>query len=166
MLHAETVVAPEPIEGAVAQALLVKYTQEMYARWGGPIPEGGAGPETANADLVPPRGRFLIARVDGRPAGCIGLRQLDDSTGEIKRMFVHPLFRGRGLARRLLTEVEIAASQRGLTRLRLDTMASLVEARALYTSAGYRDISAYNRNIYAQHWMEKEVASDVEAGPS
>jgi ribosomal protein S18 acetylase RimI-like enzyme len=74
---------------------------------------------------------------------------------EIKRMFVRPAARGRGLGRRVLDELESAASELGYRRLRLDTAVSMTTAMALYRAAGYRDIPDYNGNSYASYWGEK-----------
>ncbi len=150
-------IAREPVDGPDARTLLAAYAHELQVRWDAPAVDDPT-PGPPHDGLTPPTGLFLLARVDGAPAGCVGLRILGADTGEIKRMFVAPAHRGRGLARRLLTAVEDAARVEGLSRLRLDTMAQLVEARALYVASGYRDIARYNTNPYAAHWMEKALA--------
>jgi GNAT superfamily N-acetyltransferase len=150
----------EAADGPTAQALLEDYERELHARWDGPLPhDPHADTDTSDmgAGLVPPDGLFLVARVEGTPAGCVGLRTLTPGTGEMKRMFVRPPFRGRGLGRRLLITVEDAARGLSLTRLRLDTMDDFVEALALYTSAGYREIAPYTTNPYVRHWLEKTL---------
>ena len=150
----------EPVHGPAARALLAECEQELYARWDAPPPPTAASdapPEPVDAGLAPPTGVFLVARLDDQPAGCVGLRTLDPLTGEIKRMYVGPDWRGAGLGRQLLAAAEQAAVELGLARVRLDTMAQLREARALYLSAGYRDIARYNTNPYAAHWMQKTL---------
>jgi putative acetyltransferase len=92
---------------------------------------------------APPRGRLLVVRSDGNAAGCVGLRPFDDDTGELKRLYVREEFRGRGLARALVTAVIDAARGEGYTRLRLDTHESMEPARTLYGSFGFREIPAY-----------------------
>jgi ribosomal protein S18 acetylase RimI-like enzyme len=72
-------------------------------------------------------------------------------------MWVDPAARGVGVGRSLLAALERAAVQLGCTTVRLDTAASLREALALYRSAGYLDIPAYNDNRYAAHWLAKRV---------
>lgn len=142
-----------------ASALLTDYERELFSRWNGPTLDD-PHPELPGAGLAPPAGLFLIARVDGEPAGCVGLRSLDDHHGELKRMFVRPAHRGRGLGRQLLEAAEAAArTTLGLRRVRLDTMAELVEARSLYLSAGYVEIGRYNTNPYARHWLEKDLGT-------
>jgi GNAT superfamily N-acetyltransferase len=106
-------------------------------------------------DLAPPHGAFLVARLDGEPVGCGAVRLLDAATAEIKRMWISPAARGRGVARRLLGDLEGVAGALGCTVVRLDTSAHLTEAIGLYRSSGYVDIPAYNDNLYAGLWLEK-----------
>ena len=89
--------------------------------------------------------------------GCGGLKRINDTTGEIKRMWVHPDWRGLGLGRRLLAELEAAAERMGYARVVLDTNETLTEAIALYDRAGYYSIERYNDNPYAQRWFAKEL---------
>jgi GNAT superfamily N-acetyltransferase len=111
---------------------------------------------TVTADeMVPPYGAFVVLYSDGEAVAGGGLRRLDDDVAEIKRMFVTPSARGRGLGRRVLEELEAVAAELGYRRLRLDTALSMTTAMALYRSAGYRDIPDYNGNSYASYWGEK-----------
>jgi putative acetyltransferase len=82
---------------------------------------------------------FLVTRVDERAVGCGALRRHDDGLGEIKRMYVNPQMRGRGIGRRLLQALEAEAARQGLTRVALETGVSQPEAIALYRHAGFRD---------------------------
>ncbi|QKW24104.1 GNAT family N-acetyltransferase [Kitasatospora sp. NA04385] len=151
---------PEPVESPGARLLLTEYQAEVYRRWSGPPPaEAMPAGAPADSELAAPHGVFLLARLDGRPAGCAGVRALGTGpgTGELKRLYVRPSARGHGLGRLLLAAAEDAARALGHTRLRLDTMAELAEARALYTAAGYADIPPYNTNPYAAHWLEKAL---------
>ena len=77
--------------------------------------------------------------------------------GEIKRMWVAPQVRGRGVGRKLLGALEHAARERRLLTVRLDTHASLAEALHLYRTSGYREIPRFNDNPYAHHWFEKTL---------
>ncbi|MFF2470030.1 GNAT family N-acetyltransferase [Streptomyces mirabilis] len=72
-------------------------------------------------------------------------------------MFVRPAFRGQGIGRSLLTAVETEAHKLGHTRLRLDTMEELIEARGLYAASGYIEIALYTTNPYIRHWFEKTL---------
>lgn len=93
--------------------------------------------------LLGPRGRLLIAELDGRPVGVVGLLPVDGEVAEVKRMFVQPGARGRGIARRLLTDLLAAAGELGYRRVRLETAVFMTEAQALYRSLGFRDVAAY-----------------------
>ena len=112
-------------------------------------------------ELEPPYGAFLVARMDGRPVGCGAVRKLDEQTGEVKRMWIDPSARGRGVGRRLLFALESVASDLGCRRVRLDTSSYLTEALALYLSCGYQEIAAYNDNPYAAYWFEKWFARSI-----
>ncbi len=116
--------------------------------------EIAAGPP---ADLVPPGGAFLLARVGGEPAGIGGVRFLETEIAEIKSMYVSPAHRGRGLGRRLLAELDAIANAHGCRAVRLDTSAYLTEALGLYRAAGYRQIPDYNRNPKADVWLERQL---------
>lgn len=82
-------------------------------------------------------GEFLVGEVSGRIVVMGALRVLDATTGELKRMRVHPAAQRRGYGRRILEALEAAASQRGLTRLVLETTTGQVAARGLYEAHGY-----------------------------
>ena len=107
--------------------------------------------------MAPGAGGFVVATSDGQPVACGGVQGLAPSVGEIKRMWVHPEWRGAGLGSRLLRHLEQLAAELGHTTVRLDTNGTLVEAIAMYGRAGYRRIGRYNDNPYAQAWFEKEL---------
>jgi ribosomal protein S18 acetylase RimI-like enzyme len=111
-------------------------------------------------EMVPPAGWFvLLVDEAGRVAGGGGVRRLGEDVAEIKRMWVDPAMRGRGLGRELLEALEAAAADLGYARVRLDTAASMDAALALYGRAGYRSIPPYNRNSYASFWGEKRLTA-------
>ena len=116
--------------------------------------EIAAGPP---ADLVPPTGVFLVARVDGEPAGIGGVRHLDTDVAEVKSMFVTPSHRGLGLGRRILAALDQIAAEHGCHAVRLDTSDYLTEAVGLYRAAGYREVPAYNDNPKASLWFERQL---------
>jgi GNAT superfamily N-acetyltransferase len=137
-----------------AQAAMSAYFAELAARF-----PAGFDP-TGYLDAVdynPPRGRFFLARAGDDVAACGGVVWVDDATAEIKRMWVDPRFRGRGIASRLLAFLEQTAAASGRRRVILDTNPVLLEAIAMYRRAGYRDIERYNDNPYAGLWFEKRV---------
>jgi len=97
-------------------------------------------------DYSPPRGALFLFRADGSAAGCIGLRPFSDSVGELKRLYVNPAFRGRGLARSLVAAAIAAARRIGYTALVLDTLGSMQPAITLYESFGFVRTDAYYAN--------------------
>lgn len=119
--------------------------------------EIAAGPPT---DLVPPNGVFLLARVDGEPAGLGGVRHLDTEVAEVKSMYVAPAYRGTGLGRRILARLDEIALEHGCRAVRLDTSDYLTPAVGLYRAAGYREVPAYNENPKADLWFERTLQRD------
>lgn len=149
--------APADPLGAEAQYCLTQYFGELAARFRGGFDRDRDGAADLS-DLAPPAGCLLIARLAGQAVGCAGLRALAPGVGEIKRMWVAPAARGRGIGRAFLRALEEEARRRGLRALRLDTNESLTEALALYRASGYREIARFNDNPYAHHWFEKPLA--------
>ncbi|MDH6465701.1 putative acetyltransferase [Micromonospora sp. A200] len=91
--------------------------------------------------------RYLAVVVDGRAVACGGVQSLDAATGELKRMYVRPAYRGRGIARQLLTALEELAFQRGHSVVCLETGVYLPAAIGLYTSCGYEPIPVYGEYV-------------------
>jgi len=96
---------------------------------------------------APPRGRLLLAMEGDAPAGCVGLHEWDAQIAEMKRLYVRPAFRGRGLGR-ILTDAALAdARALGYRSIRLDTIPTLMQpAIALYRELGFREIPPYRDN--------------------
>lgn len=112
---------------------------------------------------APPRGRLLLAWADGAAVACAALRPLRKEAGvdigEIKRLYVCPPQRGRGIARRLAAELIGAARTIGYGALRLDTLEFMHAAAALYRSLGFVDIAPYYDNPLAgTRYMELKLA--------
>jgi putative acetyltransferase len=97
-------------------------------------------------EYAPPRGRLLLARIDGDAVGCVGLRPLETDVCEMKRLYVLPAHRGTGAGRALAEAVIRAGAQLGYRHMRLDTLPSMEAARALYRSLGFREIEPYRHN--------------------
>jgi GNAT superfamily N-acetyltransferase len=108
------------------------------------------------ADFRPPLGAFRLAMAGRRPLGCVSLRAHAPGTAEVKRLWVAPQARGRGLARRLMQDIETRALALGYSRLILDTNAGLPAAIALYESSGWAAIPAYS-GFPATHWFGKTL---------
>ena len=115
----------------------------------------GLGLSAPPADFSPPGGAFLVIYEDGKPVAGGGVKRDEDGIAEIKRMYVAPGARGRGLGRQLLEALEEEARSLGYARIRLDTGARQPEARAMYERAGYHAVDDYNGNPQASFWGEK-----------
>jgi GNAT superfamily N-acetyltransferase len=133
-------------------AAMVAEMSELYGDLDGPNM-----PSAKPADFAPPRGTFLVGYDDGEPVCAGGLKPLDAEAAEIKRMYVVPSARRRGLARALLRALEAAARERGFRILRLDTGPLQPHAMALYASEGYVEIGNFNANPVAAYWGEKAL---------
>jgi DNA-binding MarR family transcriptional regulator/GNAT superfamily N-acetyltransferase len=104
-----------------------------------------------------PAGLFLLATLYAEPVGCGVLKFHPDASAHLKRMWVAREVRGLGLGRRLLAELEAQAAAHGVRTLQLETHHALTEAIALYRTAGYREVPAFNDEPYAHHWFEKTL---------
>jgi GNAT superfamily N-acetyltransferase len=153
---ASVTVSADPPGGADARRCLEAYFRELAARFESGF-DADADASASVADMTPPSGLFVIARLDGEAVGCGGFKRVDKATGEIKRVWTAPSARGMGVARRMLRALEAAAREAGVKTLRLDTNRALTEAHALYRSEGYREIARFNDNPYADHWFEKRL---------
>jgi len=94
-------------------------------------------------EYSPPGGSLLLALYNGEPAGCVALRELDQKTCEMKRMFVYPHFQGKGIGRILTRRIFEEAKRIGYTSIRLDTSIRQIEAQALYHSMGFERTTPY-----------------------
>jgi len=109
--------------------------------------EADIGPTREAAMFVEPDGVFLVVREEGRAVACGGVCRFDGTRAELKRMYVVPDARGRGLGRLLLVELEAEARRLGYAGIVLETGDRQPEALGLYASAGYERIPCYG--IYA-----------------
>jgi GNAT superfamily N-acetyltransferase len=114
-------------------------------------------PTATPADFAPPAGTFLVGFHDGEAVCAGGIKRIAPDAAEIKRMYVVPAARRRGVARTLLRALEDAARERGYALVRLDTGPLQRGAMALYASEGYAEIGNFNANPIASYWGEKRL---------
>jgi DNA-binding MarR family transcriptional regulator/GNAT superfamily N-acetyltransferase len=139
-----------------ARSAMAQYFRELNQRFrSGFDPAQGAARDATS--LRAPGGAFVVIRGDHTVIGCGGLQRLDQHTAEIKRMWIHPDWRGLGLGGRLLARLETISREGGYPQVVLDTNETLTEAISMYQRAGYRPIERYNDNPYAHHWFAKDL---------
>jgi GNAT superfamily N-acetyltransferase len=132
---------PAAWDDPVVQQLTCAQQIEMRDLYDGDI-EPGVKPSASDIAVV------LVARDDdGTPVGCGALRPLEPGAAELKRMYVVPAARGRGISRLLLVALEAEAAARGWTTLRLETGNRQPAAVGLYTAAGYRPTEAFGHYV-------------------
>lgn len=113
---------------------------------------------TFPAQYSQPHGCLLVAQYEDKIVGCVGLRDLGHGICEMKRMYVQPGFRGKGLGRALAEAVINQARGIGYTHMRLDTIPSMETAIHLYTSLGFKDIDPYRLNpIEGARYLELKL---------
>jgi len=110
-------------------------------------------------DYAPPDGRLLLGTYDGAPAGCVALHKLETAICEMKRLYVRPEFRGKGLGKVLAERIIADARQIGYRQLRLDTVEPIMRtAVAMYMQLGFRKIAPYRENpIEGALYMELQL---------
>lgn len=163
---AGVVVRSERYDGPTAQSLVAALVADIEGRYAGDGEAEDAEAEWALGvdEVSPPRGVFLVAYLDGRPAGCGALRPLPAAgghVGEIKRMYTSPPARRRGVSRAVLASLESEAVRLGYRRLHLETGLRQPEAIALYETSGYHRIPNYG--MYAASALSACFAKDVKA---
>jgi GNAT superfamily N-acetyltransferase len=127
-----------------AQSLIDALNAELSGRY----PEEGACHFRLDPDEVADgQGSFLIASRAGKPIGCGAVRRIEERTGEIKRMYVSPEERGRGVGRAILAALEAEAKTLGISRLVLETGVRQSEALALYQRAGFSRIAPFGEYV-------------------
>jgi GNAT superfamily N-acetyltransferase len=140
----DIVIRDEALDSAVAHSLITRLNAELR----GAYPEPGANHFRLDpAEVAPGRGAFLVAFEGDAAVGCGGIRVLEPGTAEVKRMFVDPACRGRGVAARVLAALEDRARSYGVTRFLLETGTRQLPAIALYTRAGYVRIPPFGEYV-------------------
>jgi DNA-binding MarR family transcriptional regulator/GNAT superfamily N-acetyltransferase len=143
-------------DDTVARFCLLQYFTELDERFDAGFDPAASLPADSE-EMRLPTGLFLVATLHGDPIGCGALKFHGRQPAELKRMWVAPGSRGLGVGRRLLTELERHAAEHNARTIRLETNKTLVEAIAMYRSAGYREVEAFNDEPYAHHWFEKHL---------
>jgi GNAT superfamily N-acetyltransferase len=133
---------PLPCEDPLAQYLVEQVQEEYVQRYG-----GRDAAVVDPAEFRAPRGLLLVAEVDGVPAGCGAWRALPTGEAEIKRVYVEPAFRRRGIAQLVVAALEDGAAGAGHAAMVLNTGLEQPEALALYAELGYRPVPGYG--VYA-----------------
>jgi GNAT superfamily N-acetyltransferase len=147
-----------PYDDPVAQYLIEQVQLEYVQRYG-----GRDAAVVDPAEFRPPHGLFLVAEVDGVPAGCGAWRVHAPGTVEIKRVYVEPVFRRRGIAQALVEELENTAALAGHRAVVLNSGARQPEALALYDRLGYRPIPGYG--VYAHSREGRFLGKDLLPAP-
>jgi len=133
-------IAAEPFDSSDAKRLIAALDAglaELYP------PEQRFGPNLKAQHLEDGRGAFLVARDSGRAVGCGAIRLNDARTAEVKRMYVEPKQRGKGVGKAILASLEAAAQKIGARRLVLETGSHSPDALALYRGAGFTEIDCW-----------------------
>jgi putative acetyltransferase len=140
----EIIVEPEAFESDDAQRLIADLDHGLAQLY---TPDQRFGPNFKASQIADGRGVFLIARLEGRAVGCGAIRLLDDTTAEVKRMYVEPEMRGRSIGRKILNVLEAQALQMGVRRLVLETGVHQHAAIALYVHAGYAQCGCWGEYL-------------------
>jgi GNAT superfamily N-acetyltransferase len=133
-------ITSEPFDSQAAQELVAALDAGLAQLY---PPEQRFGPNLKAQHLESGKGTFLVARDAGRAVGCGAIRLIDAMTAEVKRMYVEPEHRGKGIARAVLARLEATARQLGARRLVLETGSNSPEALALYERAGFRTVECW-----------------------
>ena len=159
--------AEAPAEIAQARKLFTEYAESL----GFSLCFQGFDEELANlpGEYAPPAGRLLLAyaaeptpnttaNAQG-PAGCVALHALEAGICEMKRLYVRPDFRGKGVGKELIDAILTAARAIGYTRMRLDTIEPIMkDAVRMYRALGFREIEPYRANpIAGALYMELQL---------
>lgn len=142
--HVRVVPAVQPEHVAAARGLIAEYGAGL----GHDLSFQGFAEELAAlpGDYAPPAGCLLLALVHDKPAACVALRPQAPGVAEMKRLYVRPEFRGMGLGDALAHAIVAQARTLGYARMRLDTLAEMQSAQALYRRLGFRPIPPYYEN--------------------
>jgi GNAT superfamily N-acetyltransferase len=150
----EIVFREVPASHADAIQTMNRYLAELDSRFDAGFDPGDTLTSDAQS-MTAPNGALVVAYHRSDAIACGGVKSLDTQMAEIKRMWVDPRWRGKGLGAQLLATLESHALRLGHRVVRLDTNTALLEAITMYKRYSYTSIERYNDNPYAKHWFEK-----------
>jgi putative acetyltransferase len=133
-------IGAEPFDSDDARRLIAALDEHLASRY---PPEQRFGPNLKPEQIAAGLGTFVIARADGRAVGCGALRKLDETSAEVKRMYVAPEVRGKGVGRKVLEHLESVGRSLGVHRLVLETGIYQAEAIGLYHQAGFEPVRCW-----------------------
>jgi putative acetyltransferase len=140
--------AETPAQIIQARELFLEYAQSL----GFSLCFQNFDKELANlpGDYAPPEGRLLLAEFEGQLVGCVALHKLEPGICEMKRLYLRPQFRGKGLGRVLADRIVAEARQIGYKCMRLDTVEPVMkDAVGMYRKLGFKEIAPYRTNPMA-----------------
>ena len=147
-------IAPERPDSAIAAELIAELEAYLVPMYPAESRHGYSVEKLLREEVA-----FFLLRCDGAPAGCGGVQLVGTAYGEVKRMYVRPVYRGHGLGRRMLDHLAAHTRAHGLDRLRLETGIHQQEAIRLYEAYGFRRIppfGPYREDPLSRHY-EKEL---------
>jgi putative acetyltransferase len=147
----------ESLESPVAQDLIAALNAELNERY--PEDDSANHFRLDGDEVAPGRGAFLVAYEESVPIGCGAVRRIETGVAELKRMYVAPAMRGRGVGRALLAALEAEARRLGVTRLVLETGPRQPDAIALYEREGFVHIEAFGE--YKDHPLSVFMGKDL-----
>ena len=159
----EITIKPAFRERKAIQELLVEYTSMVVAedpRYADFLEIQRFDSEVAHPEekYCQPGCRLYLVEADGVPAGCIAMQKLDETRCEMKRLYIRPTFRGKGIARRLVEMLLADARQDGYEAMVLDTFPFLRQAVNLYRDMGFYEIPSYNNSpLDSTIYMRKDL---------
>ena len=175
MAGTDQVVAGLPDDDVTYSALIPNMKGYELARAAGVktvamVVYGSEGMAQANVNMGMQRTEEItadiltLAKQDGIPAGCVGLRKIQDQRCEMKRLYVRPKFRGKGLGKALCSQIILKGRQLGYREMLLDTLSTMIDAQALYRLHGFRETVPYYHNPLPEAQYMKLTLDESENG--
>jgi len=156
LITASMEIRPVDPEHPDARYCLAEYVAELNRR-STRVFDPSVGATALPNEVRPPAGQFFVGYLHDEAIGCGAVKHHADAPAEIKRMWISAQARGFGLGRRLLETLEACALAGGARVAHIETSAVLTEALALYRSAGWVEVPAFNNEPFADHWFEKRL---------